>query len=405
MDKLKAAIANSKQQLHGNGVGKKRAADGAPAAADGCAAVEQQSSVKRFRTKREIEEEKRQQQQQSQTTSTDSKQPPSSTATSASHTTSTSTTVSSASTTKAGSHLSSEHEPASFEVKRRLRSLSQPVTLFAETDTDRWQRLKAVELNREETSGGTEGRGRNTFHELLTSEVESELKQVLLEEIEQAKGRHHSHSHSNTHDPTTALATSSSSPSSAASPSPPLKRAHNDYSVTLSLSDFPSPHSYILYFFKRCLSEWEQQLDSRPTDVKRTLQGKVASATQKQTRSYLKPLFLLLKAQQIDTDILQHLLLIAQHCQQGRYGQAEEVYLRLAIGTAPWPMGVTMVGIHERSGREKIFSEHVAHVLNDETARKYIQSVKRCMSWCQQHYPLGLKGVGNGEEQKNGEKG
>lgn len=28
-------------------------------------------------------------------------------------------------------------------------------------------------------------------------------------------------------------------------------------------------------------------------------------------------------------------------------------------------------------GREKIFSNNVAHVLNDETSRKYIQSLKR----------------------------
>ena len=37
-----------------------------------------------------------------------------------------------------------------------------------------------------------------------------------------------------------------------------------------------------------------------------------------------------------------------------------EKYLELAIGNAPWPMGVTMVGIHERTGREKIFSSQVA---------------------------------------------
>ena len=45
----------------------------------------------------------------------------------------------------------------------------------------------------------------------------------------------------------------------------------------------------------------------------------------------------------------------------------------MAIGNAPGPIGVTMVGIHARTGREKIFSKHVAHVLNDETQRKYIQ--------------------------------
>ena len=32
-----------------------------------------------------------------------------------------------------------------------------------------------------------------------------------------------------------------------------------------------------------------------------------------------------------------------------------------------------MVGIHARTGREKIFAQQIAHVLNDETQRKYIQ--------------------------------
>lgn len=59
------------------------------------------------------------------------------------------------------------------------------------------------------------------------------------------------------------------------------------------------------------------------------------------------------------------------------YLKANDAYLKLSIGNAPWPIGVTMVGIHERSGREKIFSNNVAHVLNDETSRKYIQSLKR----------------------------
>lgn len=55
------------------------------------------------------------------------------------------------------------------------------------------------------------------------------------------------------------------------------------------------------------------------------------------------------------------------------FAQANDAYLQMAIGNAPWPIGVTMVGIHARTGREKIFSKHVAHVLNDETQRKYIQ--------------------------------
>ena len=67
--------------------------------------------------------------------------------------------------------------------------------------------------------------------------------------------------------------------------------------------------------------------------------------------------------------------------------QANDSYLQMAIGNAPWPIGVTMVGIHARTGREKIFSKNVAHVLNDETQRKYIQALKRLMTRCQQFFP------------------
>lgn len=67
--------------------------------------------------------------------------------------------------------------------------------------------------------------------------------------------------------------------------------------------------------------------------------------------------------------------------------QASDAYLQMAIGNSPWPIGVTMVGIHARTGREKIFSKNVAHVMNDETQRKYIQALKRLMTKCQEYYP------------------
>jgi pre-mRNA-splicing factor 18 len=63
--------------------------------------------------------------------------------------------------------------------------------------------------------------------------------------------------------------------------------------------------------------------------------------------------------------------------QSRQYQKANDAYLRLSIGNAAWPIGVTAVGIHERSAGEKITEDKVAHVLNDEVSRKYIQSVKR----------------------------
>ena len=86
------------------------------------------------------------------------------------------------------------------------------------------------------------------------------------------------------------------------------------------------------------------------------------------------------------------------------YLAATDNYIKLAIGNSPWPIGVTMVGIHERSAREKIHAGSVAHVMNDETTRKYLQSVKRLMTFCQRRYPtdpsrsVEFNGLANGSD-------
>ena len=96
---------------------------------------------------------------------------------------------------------------------------------------------------------------------------------------------------------------------------------------------------------------------------------------------------LILDIQHLPKDILDPVHNICCFIQEREYVQANDAYLQMAIGNAPWPMGVTMVGIHERSAREKIFTNQVAHVLNDETQRKYIQAIKRIMTWAQRKYP------------------
>jgi pre-mRNA-splicing factor 18 len=47
------------------------------------------------------------------------------------------------------------------------------------------------------------------------------------------------------------------------------------------------------------------------------------------------------------------------HCELGNFRAANDVYISTAIGNAAWPIGLTMVGIHERSGREKISTSKV----------------------------------------------
>ena len=88
----------------------------------------------------------------------------------------------------------------------------------------------------------------------------------------------------------------------------------------------------------------------------------------------MKPIIKLIKkdGKGLADEILSSLYIIVNYCMLKEYIKANDVYMKLCIGNAPWPLGVTMVGIHERSGRTKIYSSEVAHILNDETKRKYL---------------------------------
>uniref|UniRef100_A0A3Q3IUP4 Pre-mRNA-splicing factor 18 n=1 Tax=Monopterus albus TaxID=43700 RepID=A0A3Q3IUP4_MONAL len=241
------------------------------------------------------------------------------------------------------------------EVIRRLRERGEPIRLFGESDYDAFQRLRKIEILTPEVNkglrndlkaamdkidqqylneivGGTEPGELDTQHDLKVHE-----ENTTIEELE-ALGK------------------------------------------TLGTGDDDGDQDFLL-------GVWAKDLNSREDHVKRSVQGKLASATHSQTESYLSPLFRKLRKKSLPADIKESITDIIKFMLEREYVKANDAYLQMAIGNAPWPIGVTMVGIHARTGREKIFSKHVAHVLNDETQRKYIQGLKRLMTMCQKHFP------------------
>jgi pre-mRNA-splicing factor 18 len=89
----------------------------------------------------------------------------------------------------------------------------------------------------------------------------------------------------------------------------------------------------------------------------------------------------------VDEGVLEPVVEIVKAAQECRYVDANDGYLRLSIGKAAWPIGVTMVGIHERSAREKLHESDKGHVMGDEVTRKFLQSIKRCLSFAQVRWP------------------
>jgi pre-mRNA-splicing factor 18 len=250
--------------------------------------------------------------------------------------------------------LESSYNISNEETVRRLRAKGQPVRLFGELDKDRRLRLRALELIEEK--GHDRQGGQNDFKKAL-EDVENSEKEL---QNKSSKGK---------------------------------KKEQNDPSansvldLNLVKTDPDKLYPLIYYALKRTLKDWEEAMDERPEHVKRTTQGKLAAATQVQSAEYLKPLFKTLRSRSLPPDMLVRIAEIVHYMQKRQYQRANDSYLRLSIGNAPWPIGVTMVGIHERSAREKISADQVAHVLNDEVSRKYIQSLKRLLTFSQTKYP------------------
>jgi len=144
----------------------------------------------------------------------------------------------------------------------------------------------------------------------------------------------------------------------------------------------------ILFFFRDIIRQMALQLDARSATEKNTALGRKETTQFQQTRAFVRPFFRMCRKKAVPKDILKEVSYIVNALKEKNYVKANDSYYRMAIGNSPWPMGVTMVGIHERSAREKISSSDQAHILNDETQRKYIQAMKRMMTFCQSLNPV-----------------
>ncbi|XP_077120734.1 pre-mRNA-splicing factor 18 isoform X3 [Ranitomeya variabilis] len=247
------------------------------------------------------------------------------------------------------------------EVIRRLRERGEPIRLFGETDYDAFQRLRKIEILAPEVNKGL----RNDLKAALDKIDQQYLNELVAGQepaVEDTQNDLKVHEENTTIEELEVLGEC-------------LGRGNDNKDMDV-----------INKVLKFLLGVWAKDLNAREDCVKRSVQGKLASATQKQTESYLKPLFRKLRKKNLPADIKESITDIIKYMLQREYVKANDAYLQMAIGNAPWPIGVTMVGIHARTGREKIFSKHVAHVLNDETQRKYIQGLKRLMTVCQKHF-------------------
>lgn len=246
---------------------------------------------------------------------------------------------------------------------RRLRERGEPVLLFGETELDAFRRLRRSEILEPEVNKGL----RNDFQEALEKVDQAFLDEILASQAQDADGR--------------------TSNDVKVQDDGITYEEIQKMAANLGKGDRELDMNVITHFIQFLLKMWGNQLNDRSPVEKMGVRGKLACATYTQTQVYLKPLLRKLKTKSLPEDISDSLTEITRYMLDRDYIQASDAYLQMAIGNAPWPIGVTMVGIHARTGREKIFSKNVAHVMNDETQRKYLQGLKRLMTKCQQYFP------------------
>jgi pre-mRNA-splicing factor 18 len=146
-------------------------------------------------------------------------------------------------------------------------------------------------------------------------------------------------------------------------------------------------YKYIYKYFKGLLNEWEDELARRSDAERHSATGKQDMYFQKQSKEFLRPLFRMCKHKTLPGDVKRFCKEIASCCEAREYAKAGDAYIRLAIGNAAWPIGVTAVGLHERAAREKVAEGKQAHVMHDEETRKYVTILKRMISFAQSIYP------------------
>ncbi|KAI3418936.1 hypothetical protein GPALN_008031 [Globodera pallida] len=252
------------------------------------------------------------------------------------------------------------------EVVRRLRARGQPIRLFGESDAIALKRLRRLEIEKTEQNDGWQ----NDFQAALSQVENEELMEQVIRGArgKDEMGRHDVQIQENEDDASLDQIVTRA----------PMLGSGNDQ------ADCDLIRAFLSYILKR----WGKQLNAREESAKRSAEGRLQAGMHKQTVEHLSPLMKSLEKYTVNNDIRLYLTNIAKLCVVERnYLVASTAYMEMSIGNAPWPVGVTRSGIHQRPGSSKAYVSNVAHVMNDETQRKYIHGLKRIMSKCQEFFP------------------
>jgi pre-mRNA-splicing factor 18 len=151
---------------------------------------------------------------------------------------------------------------------------------------------------------------------------------------------------------------------------------------------------HCLRWISEWLYDWKKDLNLRPQYAATSSLGYQAYNDFMKTKKALNYLFNELKTNALKKEVKNGIWPMILAMKKKNYKTANAILLNsIAIGNAPWPIGVTQVGIHTKSAaREKISTSHLnknaaAHIMGDEATRKYLHALKQLLTVVQRLYP------------------
>lgn len=276
------------------------------------------------------------------------------------------------------------------EIIRRLRVLRQPATLFGETNRARYIRLLEAERDlyvEDEAAGGQQA----NLHTALQREQKEQARHKRLKVDKITEATHSTDGKVNEVAPSGQIVGITSEEYGVLENEVQAQLMASFQAAAEALAERNmAVEDRITKWLQQWMKAWEDDLAARDLNVKSSAAGRQADMRFQETERYLRPLYDRLRQRTLDPQLLAGIKLIVDAVKDRNYLHAYKLYMGVAIGNSPWPIGVTQVGLHERSAREKIsfkYASGSAHIMNDEATRKFIQALKRLMTFCQRRYP------------------
>ncbi|VDO50259.1 unnamed protein product [Haemonchus placei] len=206
------------------------------------------------------------------------------------------------------------------EVRKRLRERGHPIILFGEDESQVRARLLKLEIEQPDMKEGWKNEMQTAMRD-----VDEELVKEVIEGSSNDPNKHDVDLSSSFNDNWEKI---------------------EEQATLLGLGNDPHRDcDIILSFFKYLITRWGMELNRRDDEEKKSPEGKLQASIHKQTVMNLRPLLNSLENHSCNNDIRHHLtnicrLLIIER----NYILANNAYMTMAIGNAPWPVGVTRSG-------------------------------------------------------------